>query len=123
MCKETPWSQAVYQASAAPHQSSRVCAHRYQKIHWKAVKGSMEGSAGIEVDNRGEVRFTKTSQDSCKVRLGAQFEVPEPLAPFAVLLVPLCNDIVTKDMQSFAEYAGDKYAAAKAAAASAQASA
>ena len=90
--------------------------YRYQKIHWKSVKGSMQGSGGMEVDNRGEVRFTKTAQDACKVRLGAQFEVPEPLVPFAVFLVPLCNDIISKDMQSFAEYARDKYTSAKASA-------
>lgn len=74
----------------------------------------MKGSGGIEIDNRGEVRFTKTAQDACKVRIGVQFEVPEPLVPFAMFLVPLGSDVMSMDMQSFADYAQEKYAIAKA---------
>lgn len=73
----------------------------------------MKGSGGIEVDNRGEVRFTKTAEDTCKVRLGVQFEVPEPLVPFAVFLVPFGSGVMSKDMQAFARYARDKYTSLK----------
>jgi uncharacterized membrane protein len=85
---------------------------RYQKIHWKTVRGSMKGSGGIEVDNRGEVRFTKTAADACTVRIGVQFEVPEPLVPFAVFLVPLGSEVMSKDMKAFGVYAEEKYNAA-----------
>lgn len=73
----------------------------------------MKGSGGIEVENRGEVRFTKSAETACKVRIGVQFEVPEPLVPFAVLLVPFGNEVMSKDMKEFAKYAEKIYANAK----------
>lgn len=86
---------------------------KYQKIHWVTVPGSMKGSGGIEVENRGEVRFRKSAETACKVRIGVQFEVPEPLVPFAVLLVPFGNEVMSKDMKEFAKYAENIYANAK----------
>lgn len=65
----------------------------------------MKGSAGIEVRNRGEVRFMAVSASACKVRLAVQFEVPGPLLPFGPLLTPLVTSIIQKDMNEFARYA------------------
>jgi uncharacterized membrane protein len=82
---------------------------RYQKIHWRALPGSMQGTGGIEVDNKGEVRFQKTSEEACRVKIAVQFAVPGPLVPFASLLTPLGDSILTENMKSFAEYAKQKY--------------
>ena len=65
----------------------------------------MKGSGGIEVQNRGEVRFMQVSPLACKVRLAVQFEVPPPLLPFGPLLTPLVTQIIQKDMNEFARYA------------------
>lgn len=69
----------------------------------------MQGAAGIEVQNRGEVRFMQVSPQACKVRLSVQFEVPPPLLPFGPLLTPLVTQIIQSDMNEFARYSQRKY--------------
>lgn len=69
----------------------------------------MKGVGGIEVKNRGEVRFMQVSAQSCKVRLAVQFEVPGPLVPFGPLLTPLVTQIIQKDMNEFARYSQRQY--------------
>ncbi|CAG9465924.1 unnamed protein product [Pedinophyceae sp. YPF-701] len=73
-----------------------------QKIHWRSVPGSM--SIGIEVPNRGQVRFAKRP-NGCLVGLSIQYEVPSPLAPFANALTPLVNSILLADMERFRDKA------------------
>lgn len=77
---------------------------KYQKIHWRSVEGSTEGAAGIDVANRGEIRFARRPK-GCNVRLSISYEVPQLLVPFASALNPLVESILLKDMQRFREFA------------------
>ena len=88
--------------------------YRNRKIHWRSIDGSMQGAAGIEVRNRGEIRFAPRSQSSCTVRLSFQFELPTPLAPFAAALSPFGDGVLRGDMQRFREYAAQRLAEAEA---------
>lgn len=74
-----------------------------QKIHWRSLPGSMSG--GIEVPNRGQVRFYKKSADACTVKLTITYEVPGPLVPFASALTPIVERIIQTDMNRFRTYA------------------
>jgi hypothetical protein len=38
---------------------------------------------GIEIQNRGQIKFVRTSPASCNVTLVISYELPEPLVPFA----------------------------------------
>jgi uncharacterized membrane protein len=87
-----------------------MLACRHQKIHWRSLDGSMQGAAGIEVRNRGAIHFARRANDCCNVRISFQFEVPEPLVPFASLLTPLADNILTESMERFARYAQQRYA-------------
>ena len=71
----------------------------------------MQGAAGIEVRNRGEIRFAPRTDSSCSVRLTFTYEVPSPLAPFAAALRPFGDGVLQRDMQRFREYAAQRYAA------------
>ena len=74
-----------------------------QKIHWVSEPGST--SLGIEVANRGQIRFIKKSPALTNVTLSITYEVPTPLVPFANLLTPVLEDVLTKDMARFKDYA------------------
>jgi len=74
-----------------------------QKIHWRSVEGS--NSAGIEVSNRGSIRFFRRTPTSCNVTLTISYEVPDVLAPFGNALQPLVESIIGADMERFAKYA------------------
>jgi uncharacterized membrane protein len=79
---------------------------RGQKIHWRSVAGSTGGSlGGLEVANRGQIRFARRGPGACSVRLSISYEVPGPLAPFASLLTPVVEGILATDMGRFVEYA------------------
>jgi uncharacterized membrane protein len=65
----------------------------------------MQGAGGIEVRNRGEIRFAQRTENSCNVKLSFQFEVPGPLVPFAVALKPFGDNVLKNDMHRFQEYA------------------
>lgn len=56
-------------------------ARRNQKIHWVSEPGS--ASYGIEVANRGQIRFQRKGAAACKITLTISYEVPDALAPFA----------------------------------------
>ena len=53
---------------------------RYQKIHWISEPGS--ASLGIELSNRGQIRFRRKTATACVVSLTIAYEVPDVLAPF-----------------------------------------
>lgn len=88
---------------------------KYQKIHWRSVPGSSGGSlgSGIEIANRGQIRFARKSPASCTVKLTISYEVPSVLAPFANLLTPLVENILMADMEKFAHYAVNHVGAQK----------
>jgi uncharacterized membrane protein len=82
-----------------------------QKIHWRSVPGSVGGNVGqLEIQNRGQIRFARKGPSMCSVRLTISYEVPNVLAPFAQLLTPVVEGILSKDMQRFREYAAELYA-------------
>ncbi|KAL0039275.1 hypothetical protein WJX79_001133 [Trebouxia sp. C0005] len=76
---------------------------RHQKIHWRSLPGS--NSSGIEVPNRGQVRFYKKGPNACTVKLTITYEVPGPLTPFASAITPLVERILQTDMNRFRTYA------------------
>ena len=55
---------------------------KHQKIHWRSVPGS-SSLGGVEIQNRGQIRFLKKGVDKCAVKLTISYEVPSVLAPFA----------------------------------------
>lgn len=79
-----------------------------QKIHWRSVPGSM--SVGIEVANRGSIRFFRRSPKSCNVTLTISYEVPDALAPFANALQPLVESVIGGDMKRFQKIAAERSA-------------
>ncbi len=80
---------------------------KYQKIHWRSVPGSVSGSlgGGLEIQNQGQIRFSRKSDGSCAVKLTISYEVPGALAPFANLLTPVVEGILQADMVRFRDYA------------------
>ena len=53
------------------------------QIHWRSVPGSSTMGSALDIANRGQIRFRKTSPDSCIVKLTISYEVPDLLGPFA----------------------------------------
>ena len=84
---------------------------RDQKLHWSSVDGSMQGTGGIELRNRGDIRFAKRGPDACHVTITFEFEVPGPLVPVASALTPFGNSVLMNDMQKFATFAQQQYSA------------
>jgi len=78
-----------------------------QKIHWRSVPGSMS-MQGIEVANRGSIRFFRRTPQSCNVTLTISYEVPDALAPFANALQPLVESVIGADMKRFKDVAARK---------------
>ena len=80
---------------------------KYQKIHWRSVPGSVSGSlgGGLEIQNQGQIRFSRKNDGSCAVKLTISYEVPGALAPFANLLTPVVEGILQADMVRFRDYA------------------
>ncbi|PNW73034.1 hypothetical protein CHLRE_14g616250v5 [Chlamydomonas reinhardtii] len=71
------------------------------KIHWVSERGS--ASLGLEIQNRGQIKFIRTSPSSCNITLIISYEVPDVLVPFANALTPLVEGIIGKDMERFRE--------------------
>eukprot|EP00877_Chromochloris_zofingiensis_P005433 jgi/Chrzof1/14891/Cz09g19220.t1 len=74
-----------------------------QKIHWVSEPGS--ASLGLNVNNRGQIRFIRRGPSACSVSLTISYEVPQILVPFANALTPVVEGIIGEDMQRFKEYA------------------
>lgn len=79
------------------------------KIHWVSERGS--ASLGIEIANRGQIKFKRLSPSSCNITLIISYEVPNVLVPFANALTPLVEGIIQKDMERFRELATGEGAA------------
>lgn len=77
---------------------------RGRKLHWHSIDGSMQGGGGLEVRNRGAIHFAPRPC-GCNVRLSFEFEVPDPLVPFANALTPLADGILDDSMATFAQVA------------------
>jgi hypothetical protein len=58
-----------------------TCLCRNQKIHWVSEPGS--ASYGVEIANRGQIRFLRKGPAACRITLTISYEVPDVLAPFA----------------------------------------
>ncbi|GFR42467.1 hypothetical protein Agub_g3375, partial [Astrephomene gubernaculifera] len=73
------------------------------KIHWVSERGS--ASLGLEIQNRGQIKFRRTSPGSCHITLIISYEVPDVLAPFANLtaqaLTPVVEGVIQQDMERF----------------------
>ena len=54
-----------------------------RQIHWRSVPGSSTTGAALDIANRGQIRFRRTSADACVVKLTIAYEVPDVLAPLA----------------------------------------
>ncbi|KAK9903592.1 hypothetical protein WJX75_009471 [Coccomyxa subellipsoidea] len=80
---------------------------RLQKIHWRSVQGSTGGSlgSGIDIANRGQIRFYRKTPTACSVKLTISYEVPDVLAPFAGALTPIVESILSTDLKRFADLA------------------
>ena len=55
---------------------------KHQKIHWRSVQGTGSLGGGLEVANRGQIRFVRKGVEKCTVKLTISYEVPSVLAPF-----------------------------------------
>ncbi|KAG1668475.1 hypothetical protein FOA52_005248 [Chlamydomonas sp. UWO 241] len=66
-----------------------------QKIHWQSEPGSMS-LPGVEIANRGQIRFVKKSAKLINITLTISYEVPDVLVPFANALTPLVEGIIAK---------------------------
>jgi hypothetical protein len=53
-----------------------------QKLHWVSVSGG-SSLPGVNVNNRGQIRFVRKGAAACAVTLTISYEVPDVLAPFA----------------------------------------
>ena len=73
----------------------------------EVMQGSTGGSlgSGLEVANRGQIRFYPRGQSSCAIKLTISYEVPDILAPFGGALRPVVESILQRDMNRFSEYA------------------
>ena len=71
------------------------------------MQGSTGGSlgSGVEVANRGQIRFYPRGESGCSIKLTIEYEVPDILAPFGGALTPVVEGILRTDMGRFAEYA------------------
>ena len=71
------------------------------------MQGSTGGSlgSGVEVANRGQIRFYPRGESGCSIKLTIEYEVPDILAPFGGALTPVVEGILRTDMGKFAEYA------------------
>ena len=71
------------------------------------LQGSTGGSLGngIEVANRGQIRFYPRGPERCAVKLTISYEVPDVMAPFGSAITPAVEGILRTDMRRFAEFA------------------
>jgi hypothetical protein len=53
-----------------------------QKIHWASEPGTAS-LPGLNIANRGQIRFVRRGPAACSVALSISYEVPEMLVPFA----------------------------------------
>lgn len=77
---------------------------RNQKLHWVSEPGSTS-LKGIEVANKGQIRFYRKGTGKCMITLTISYEIPDVLAPFGNALKPLVEGIIQRDMERFSEYA------------------
>lgn len=90
-------------ACLATATSSQVC----------LLQGSTGGSlgSGLDVANRGQIRFYRKSPTACSVKLTISYEVPTILAPLAGALTPVVESILRTDLGRFARLAAQQEAA------------
>lgn len=83
---------------------------RPQKIHWRSVQGSTGGSlgSGIDISNRGQIRFYRKSPSACSIKLTISYEVPDVLVPFAGAVTPIVEGILSRDLKRFANLAAQQ---------------
>lgn len=62
------------------------------QIHWRSMPGSSTMGTALDIANRGQIRFRRTSADSCVVKLTISYEVPDVLAPLAGVR-PTCSNV------------------------------
>jgi hypothetical protein len=74
-------ARALAPSTRAPTARRHACLCRNQKIHWVSEPGS--ASFGVEIANRGQIRFLRKGPSACRISLTISYEVPDVLAPFA----------------------------------------
>ena len=74
------------------------------------LQGSTGGSlgGGIDISNRGQIRFYRKTATTCTVKLTISYEVPDVLAPFAGALTPIVESILSTDLKRFANLAAQE---------------
>ena len=71
---------------------------------WQGSTGGSLGS-GLDVANRGQIRFYRKGPAACAVKLTIAYEVPDILVPLAGALTPLVENILRTDLGRFAQLA------------------
>eukprot|EP00210_Caulerpa_lentillifera_P005707 g5458.t1 len=80
----------------------------YRKVHWKSEtppESFQSAGTAVDLNNRGQVRFVHSDDESCLVTLSIEYEVPEILVPFAQLLTPLVEAVLLDNLTRFDKYA------------------
>lgn len=75
-----------------------------QKIHWVSEPGSTS-LKGVELANKGQIRFVRKGPALTNVQLTISYEVPSVLAPFLSALTPVVEGVIGADMVRFKDYA------------------
>lgn len=78
-------------------------------LSWQGSTGGSFGS-GLDVANRGQIRFYRHGPAACTVKLTIAYEVPDILAPLAGALTPLVENILRTDLGRFARLAAAQVA-------------
>ncbi|CAL6407224.1 unnamed protein product [Bathycoccus prasinos] len=68
----------------------------YERIAWKSEDG---------LRNRGSVTFKDVGNNSTKIEMMIEYEVPAVLKPVGELVSPLVGSIIGKDLERFDEFA------------------
>jgi uncharacterized membrane protein len=67
----------------------------YERIAWKSEDG---------LRNRGSVTFKDVGNNSTKIEMMIEYEVPAVLKPVGELVSPLVGSIIGKDLERFDEF-------------------
>ncbi len=101
------------------NRAARACPRGARGAHAAArAQGSTGGSfgGGVDVANRGQIRFYRKGPAACAVKLTISYEVPDALAPLAGTLRPIVENILRTDLGRFAALAAAQQGAPAAAA-------
>eukprot|EP00798_Chlamydomonas_sp_ICE-L_P019846 gene19846-26539_t len=73
-----------------------------QRISWVSEPGSTS-MQGVEIANRGQIRFVRKGAQAVNITLTISYEVPDVL-----LLTPVVEGVISTDMERFRDFAVNK---------------